>query len=464
MTTKNVLTLVLVVVLLCAASTAAQDLNGLLITVTDNGDTHDAAPGDRLCADVAGQCTLRAAVEETNANSSRDAIIFALEQPAVIDLTLGELLIVQNLDIVGPGARRLTVRRAAGASNFRIFHMPQTESFVNFRGLTISNGNDLFGGGIFVETGGRLGLYDSAVRGNQGQLGGGIMSSGRLTVVRCLIDGNSATVTGGAIANTGSAHEMTITNSTITGNTGASVGAIYNEGILLLVNDTISENTGTQAVNSIRSNAQGTVRVLNTIIGRDSALGNSLQGAFISAGNNIVTNANGSTGFVNGVNGDQVSNNDIIDPRLGPLADNGGQTDTFSLLTGSPAIEHGNACALNANCPLLPDIMFPNSRLDQRRFRRNIGETIDVGALDTDVFTGSSSTGLLLGNWGTPANRFAGVLAEMTNTSTLARRYARTRLNGSIEFINLPTPDVAYVIEIRSKRPGILTPVVFVID
>jgi hypothetical protein len=461
---RDLLTFSLVIFVFCAASVSAQALRGLLLTVNSTADSRDALSGDGICADANGRCTLRAAVEETNSNATRDAIIFDLPHPSVIELTFGELFIVQSLDIVGPGARRLTIQRAAGTINSRIIHTPQTQILVNIRSLTVRGGNDLFGGGVFVESGGVVGLYDSVVTGNTGSIGGGIMSSGKLTIVRCLISSNTASTTGGAIAQVGSTHEMTITNSTITGNTGSSAGAIYNEGSLLLVNDTISGNTGTQAVNSILSGGLGTIRVLNTIIGRDTALGNSLQGAFQSAGNNIVTDANGSTGFTNGVNGDQVSNNDIIDPLLGPLADNGGQTDTQALLASSPAIKNGNACARTAQCPLLPGITFPTARLDQRRFRRNpIADKIDVGAFDTDSLGGSSIGSLGLLGIGSPATRYTGSLVMIVNPATMERRYTMVRTNGNIVFTNLPGAD-AYVIEFRSKRSGILTPLVFAFD
>jgi hypothetical protein len=444
---------------------SAQNVTGLLLTVNNNGDSFDANPGDLICADLSGQCTLRAAIEETNAIPTRDAIIFSLPQPAVIELTLGELLINQNLDILGPGARRLTIRRATSSANFRIFHIPATQALVNIRGLSIRNGNDLFGGGIFVETGGVLGLFDSAVSGNSAQIAGGIYSSGTVIVHRCLIDSNSGGVTGGALANVGSAHEMTVAHSTITGNSASSAGAVYNEGTLLLVNDTISGNTGTQAVNGILNTAQGTVRVINTIIGRDTALGNTLQGAFVSGGNNIVTNSNGSTGFTNGVNGDQISTNNIIDPLLGPLADNGGQTNTFTLMAGSPAIKGGNACAMTGQCPLLPGIRLPGGRLDQRRFRRNpFAEKIDVGALDTDSSNGSSvGTVGVFGVGPGMTSRFVGSHAYIIHPTTLETRHTLVRLTGGIIFNNVPGADV-YVIEIRSKRSGMSSPLVISFD
>ncbi len=83
-----------------------------VFVVNDLADTEDASLGDGVCADVAGKCTLRAAVDESNTTVARDAIIFSVPQPSVINLTLGELAINYSVDIVGPGARLLTVQRS----------------------------------------------------------------------------------------------------------------------------------------------------------------------------------------------------------------------------------------------------------------------------------------------------------------------------------------------------------------
>jgi CSLREA domain-containing protein len=103
---------------------------GPLFTVNSTADTVDANPGDGLCADSNGQCTLRAAIQESNQEpipnvTSTNVIIFALPNPAVIDLTLGELNITSGIWMFGPGARRLTVQRsfAPGTADFRIFRV-----------------------------------------------------------------------------------------------------------------------------------------------------------------------------------------------------------------------------------------------------------------------------------------------------------------------------------------------------
>src|SRR5260370_2911899 len=81
----------------------------------------------------------------------------------------------------------------------------------------------------------------------------------------------------------------------------------------------------------------------------------------------------GSTGSVNGSNGNQVgSGGQPINAGLGPLGNNGGQTQTESVLIGSPAIAAGNtAFALGPN--------------DQRGFARQVNGSIDIGAYERQL-------------------------------------------------------------------------------
>ena len=50
------------------------------ITVDSTGDAADDAPGDGLCS-AGGVCTLRAAIEEANANPGEDTILFDIIGP-----------------------------------------------------------------------------------------------------------------------------------------------------------------------------------------------------------------------------------------------------------------------------------------------------------------------------------------------------------------------------------------------
>ena len=68
-----------------------------------------------------------------------------------------------------------------------------------------------------------------------------------------------------------------------------------------------------------------------------------MNGAFFSQGFNLIGDGTGSTGFTNGVNNDQVGTTAApINPMLGPLQNNGGQTFTRALLPGSTAIDRAN--------------------------------------------------------------------------------------------------------------------------
>ena len=60
----------------------------------------------------------------------------------------------------------------------------------------------------------------------------------------------------------------------------------------------------------------------------------------------------------------------MINPLLAPLADNGGRTRTHLPLTGSPAIDSGNAFGETA---------------DQRGFTRTVNGTTDIGAVEVQA-------------------------------------------------------------------------------
>src|SRR5207248_1223141 len=119
---------------------------------------------------------------------------------------------------------------------------------------------------------------------------------------------------------------------------------------------------------------------------------------FSSQGHNLIGRAtvgssggnNGDeSGFTNGVNGDQVGTmTSPINALLGPLANNGGPTQTHLLLPGSPAINAGS----NANLP--PDTFDLDNDgdtaeplpVDQRGigFGRIVNTTVDIGAVEVN--------------------------------------------------------------------------------
>ena len=174
-----------------------------------------------------------------------------------------------------------------------------------------------------------------------------------------------------------------ITDSTIANDSAGLSGGIYNEGgSLTAVNDTISGNSSTVAGNAgglITSGAAATLE--NSIIAVNTAGGvagdiSAINGGSVSptSGHNLV-GTGGSGGLLNGVDGNQVG---VADPGLGPLASNGGPTQTMALLSGSPAIDAGSdtlAVALSSGQPLTNDQRGPT-------FARIFNGTADIGAYE----------------------------------------------------------------------------------
>jgi hypothetical protein len=205
-----------------------------------------------------------------------------------------------------------------------------------------------------------LTVYGSVISYNAG---GGIGWQGSLTVTDSLITGNYspsvyALSRGVGLQNNGGT--ATLTNVTVSGNTATTEGAgIRNvaDGTVTVFNSTIASNTG-PLVGGIYSEVGGTVTILNTIVASNG--GANYLGDLVSQGHNIASD--GSCGLTSP--GDMP----LTDPVLGPLADNGGPTQTRALLAGSPAINAAN----DSVCPFA----------DQRRYTR-IG-VCDIGAYEFD--------------------------------------------------------------------------------
>ena len=434
---------------------------GPMFTVNSTADTVDANVGDGMCADSNGQCTLRAAIEESNYEPNADAgitsknmIIFALSNPSVINLTLGELNITSGVWIFGTGARRLTVQRstAQGTPNFRVFRIGPDAGGVEIRRLTIRNGNagSGNGGGILLESDSGASLTDLAITENSAANGGGIASTGRtLMMNRVLISLNAASADGGGIFNQSLLPGPRIGNSTITGNFAVRGGGIYSSGMMWLVNDTITNNGASEVAVGIFSET-GSVSVLNTLIGASPVTAPSvLSGAFISKGNNFVGDARNSTGFTQGVNNDLVSGKKVIDPMFSLLLNNGGHTDTRALLAGSPLIDAGNDCVLTATCdvPLFPGGLASDQR---GRYSRKNGNAVDIGAFE---YGGGDppetvSFGLAPGP-GRPAFS-GGAIAVLTSATTGEKFYRPVNPFGWFRFHHIPLD--FYILEVKAKR------------
>jgi predicted outer membrane repeat protein len=234
---------------------------------------------------------------------------------------------------------------------------------------TASNGA---GGGISA---GAATLTNSTLSDNTAASGGGISGS-TATLTGSTVNGNTASNgAGGGIR----APMLTLTNGTVSGNTaGTNGGGIWAIAATLL-NATIVENIA-QTGGGLFHEQGGAFGVKNTIVALNlvsfTGAGPDVSGSFTSQGHNLIGDGSGSSGFTNGTNGDQVgTSQNPIDPKLGPLANNGGRTKTHALLAGSPAIDKGD----NSGAPAR----------DQRARRPRDGDgngngskIVDIGAFE----------------------------------------------------------------------------------
>ena len=93
------LTVPLLVFVLLTAVSFGSIVGATVFRVSNSADTPDATPGDGLCADISGNCTLRAAVMES-AHSATDSVIISSDIGAIY-LRLGAIVVTSpNLTIV----------------------------------------------------------------------------------------------------------------------------------------------------------------------------------------------------------------------------------------------------------------------------------------------------------------------------------------------------------------------------
>ncbi len=284
---------------------------------------------------------------------------------------------------------------------------------VNGNSFTLGNGGsggagDDGGGGIVTE-GGNFTMSSSSIDGNSFNVtdastqaddgGGGVLSEGgQIRVDRSSISQNTGTVTatsggtggdgGGAVLDEGRSAaytNSTLSENSLTVNGGGPQnggGAIYALGGGTATDATIAGNSINQAGSAILSRF-GAFRFRNAIIAGTCAAANG--GTFASDGFNLETgNTCGLTAA-----GDHPN----TDPKLGPLAANGGPTPTQALTAGSPAVNAGSCTDAGGNAV----------NIDQRGVARPqpAGGACDIGAYElvpappaarTSAPTGKTST------------------------------------------------------------------------
>ena len=259
-------------------------------TVNSTIDATDATPGDGICETGTGNgiCTLRAAVQETNALSGADVInlpsgIYTITIPGSnLDSAVGDLNITDSLEILGAGNATTIID---GNEIDQIFDIRMASGKeVTLTDLTIQNGNNTInGGGIChctIDT--NLYLKRVIVSNNQSSTYdvGGIYNAGYMEVISSTIQENIGGFTGGGINNKGVAiidNSNIISNSAIIDGVG---GGILNYGVLTITNSTIHSNSvklrgmGNNGGGIVNSGADAKITVENSTISHNSAMPN----------------------------------------------------------------------------------------------------------------------------------------------------------------------------------------------
>ncbi|MFD0008417.1 choice-of-anchor Q domain-containing protein [Streptomyces sp. NPDC127178] len=373
-------------------------------TVDTTSDAVDADPSDGRCRTASGTCSLRAAVMAANAwpgstitlPPGRYRLTIPPDPRLIIgdhpDPTTGDLNVDASTTIQGTGARSTVIDANRLDRVFRL------RADTRMSDVTITGGRAVQRELPFTDTG-----------------GGGIANGRHLTLRRVAVTGNSAGY-GGGIFNVPDSH-LDLMESTVSGNAAGEAGGIRFDDSGTMTNSTIADNRVTDPGDrpgslggyggGIDIRGLGTVRILNSTITRNSSTdgggginiapayldslpapipdivdlplgrltlrnsvvaGNTVDGAaddcekafatITSLGHNI--DGDGSCRLT--AAGDLPSR----DPLVGPLADNGGPTDTVALLPGSLALDAADGCPAT----------------DQRGIARPQGAACDIGAYE----------------------------------------------------------------------------------
>ncbi len=346
--------------------------------------TRDELDGDLSPGDV----SLREAVMAANGSPGTDTITFdptVFASAQTIQLTLGEMVMTEAVTIEGTGQNLLTVN-ADGIS--RIFNITAGSGDFSINGMTLANGMtnglDPNGGAIRSVSSGKLNISDTTIQGSQAYgLGGGVYARNDIIITNSTITGNQASSGGGVYSNF---EDVTLRQSTISNNTafsfGGGVTAFFNlvveqstisgntanigagldsRGFVNITDSTVTNNAASSTGGGLYAGPSSMVEVSGSIIANNTAGFDGPDIIQLAAPNTItvtfslIGDLTGTTllesqtpvaPMFNFIGDSAPGTGGIIDPMLGPLAQNGGLTQTHALLSGSPAIDSGNPAVL----------------------------------------------------------------------------------------------------------------------
>ncbi len=425
-----------IAVILAAAASAGPGAAAATFEVNTTLDTLDISPGDGVCADGQGNCSLRAAIMEANVWAGADLIV--LKQMAgdphfVLTIAgrgedraaTGDLDIYDNLQIRPEGLAPNPRIIDAGYLD-RVFHI-LGGAHVTLRGLWIVKGNVMptmeegggifnesgqlvlertlvsfcyagnWGGGIASEPGSYLELYQSNVSQNHAVGSGGGVSNrgGYATITESVVTYNGTTLAGGGIANIGSGAVMIVSASGIRGNkvtdsddVDQGGGGIHNlQGQLVVVNSSLFSNTS-NGVGAGVMNAYGIASLSNVTITDNTAAtagGGLYTWSSTTTMERSILTTNNPTQCAHGAGSSNVSlGHNIANDTSCDLVGGGDMPNTYANLGGLQGngtttlyrVPGSNSPAIDgggvSGCPAK----------DQRQVSRPSGAACDIGAVE----------------------------------------------------------------------------------
>jgi len=311
------------------------------------------------------------------------------------------------------------------------------------------------GGGVTYKSSKTVTISNSAITGNTSvQQGGGVLNGGTstLNLVRDLIAGNfanglGATVGGGGFSATNTGATTNFKNVTLTNNhakgggggvrVGTSGSTTDLNNVTIAANFADDDNDGTGDGGGIENAATAVLNISNSIVANNTDRGgeaddckSSMTTPVTRQGYELIEEVNSLCVF-GGIGDTTTGYQTAIDPLLGPLANNGGITQTMELLQGSPAISAGN--------PATPDGTGTNCEsIDQRSESRTSVTPCDLGAVEVQR-AACSNIFRVIG-----AGQATGVQLSCSGRDPFNYALVSGPANGSLSGFNAATGAVTY--------------------
>ncbi len=329
----------------------------------------------QACTSALSDCSLRGAITKSNSTIadidgiSIPAGTYTLTLPGTDDNNdFGDLDIWAPVQIAGAGQGNTFIQAGTAWDTGidRVFHIFNAIDTVRISDLTVRYGKVTAfpgGGGIFqdgpssVAIINRVTIFDNRI--SNTAPGGGVLVEGNMTMNDVTVMENSTLGVGGGVS-TALNSNLTMNRSTVVineANSGAgiylnddavlrnvtvynnlamsSAGGImqmYDDSVLTMYNTTVYDNRLFESLNTSgwAISFDGSVSVYSTILAAENLKFPCEDYGTISGFSNMSTNTGCGASFT------------VADPRLAPIANNGGITQTARLLFGSPAIDGGD--------------------------------------------------------------------------------------------------------------------------